>query len=331
MRKPSFRLVLIPGALGAILWLTTCAPAATPTRAPTPVTVQLKWLHQAQFAGFYAADLNGDYAAEGLAITFVEGGPTVSPQTAVLNGMAQFGVTGADELILARADGKPVRALATLYRRSPLVFVARADSGLSRPEDFVGKKVLVAVPVIPTLHAMMARVGIPREQYTAVTLPYDVALFASGEVPVWAVYLTGSIQILEQAGYKLNIIYPDDYGVHFYADTIFATDDLIANNPDLALRFLRATFKGWTFAVENPAAMGQMVLKYKPDADAALENAKMTASLPLVNTGEDYIGWMKPEMWAEMEKTLREQGVLTAPLDVTQVYTMRFVKEIYGK
>ena len=55
----------------------------------------------------------------------------------------------------------------------------------------------------------------------------------------------------------------------------------------------------------------------------------MIASIPFINTGEDHIGWMKPEIWAGMEKTLREQGVLTAALDVTQVYTMQFLKEIY--
>ena len=57
----------------------------------------------------------------------------------------------------------------------------------------------------------------------------------------------------------------------------------------------------------------------------------MTASIPLINTGEDDIGWMKPEIWTGMEQTLREQGVLTAPVDVTQVYTLQFLEEIYGK
>ena len=69
-------------------------------------------------------------------------------------------------------------------------------------------------------------------------------------------YLTNFLVAIQQAGHKVNIIYPDDYGVHFYADSIFATDDLIAKNPDLARRFLRATLKGWTFTVENPAQVG---------------------------------------------------------------------------
>jgi hypothetical protein len=83
--------------------------------------------------------------------------------------------------------------------------------------------------------------------------------------------------------------------------------------------------------VENPTSIGAYVQKYNPEADPTLENDKMTASIPLVNTGEDFIGWMKPEVWAGMEQTLREQGVLTNKLDIAQVYTTQFVNEIYGK
>jgi hypothetical protein len=74
-----------------------------------------------------------------------------------------------------------------------------------------------------------------------------------------------------------------------------------------------------------------MVVKYKPNANAALEIAEMIASIPIVNTGEDYVGWMKPEIWVGMESTLREQNVLTKPLDLTQLYTMRFLQEIYNR
>jgi hypothetical protein len=72
-----------------------------------------------------------------------------------------------------------------------------------------------------------------------------------------------------------------------------------------------------------------MVVKYKPSADAVLETAEMIASIPFVNTGEDYVGWMKPEIWAGMETTLREQSVMTKTLDLSQVYTMQFVREVY--
>ena len=176
---------------------------------------------------------------------------------------------------------------------------------------------------------MMSFIGINPDQYTEVVLPSDLAEFTSGEVPVWGAYLTQFVVSVQQAGHELNIIYPDNYGVHFYANSIFTTEDLISSNPDLVARFLRASLKGWTYAVENPGEVGAMVAKYNLEADPALENEKMIASLPLVNTGEDHIGWMKEEAWVEMEKTMREQGVLIAPVDVTQVYDMQFLEEIY--
>jgi NitT/TauT family transport system substrate-binding protein len=143
------------------------------------------------------------------------------------------------------------------------------------------------------------------------------------------VNLTNEVIAAKAAGYQINLIYPDDYGIRFYGDTLFTTDNIVAAQPDLVLRFLRATLKGWTQVVENPETAAPLVSKYNPKADPSLETAKMIASLPLVNTGEDHIGWMKPEIWSGMEKTLREQGVLTQTLDVTQVYTVQFLKEVY--
>jgi NitT/TauT family transport system substrate-binding protein len=313
-----------------LILLTGCTGSPSPTDAPlTEITVQLQWIHQAQFAGLYAADQNGYYAEEGLAVTFVAGGPGVDGLSPLFEGSAQFGTATADQILVARSEGKPLQAFAVVYRRSPAVFMALKSTGITRPQDFVGKTIRTPAPNAPTLHAMMARLGISQDQYTEVDLPSDVDEFASGRIPVWAAYLNALTVSVQRAGYEVNIIYPDDYGVHFYSDSLIATDDFIAKNPDLTLRFLRASLKGWIFAVENPEKIGLMILKYVPDADPELANAQMIASIPLVNTGEDLIGWMKPQVWADMEKTLREQGVLTAPLDVTQAYTMQFLEEIY--
>jgi NitT/TauT family transport system substrate-binding protein len=313
--------------LGIVLAVAACEP--TSASVLTPVAVQLNWTHSNSFAGYYAADKNGYYAAEGLAVTFLEGKADMDYIAPVLDGQAQFGTVTADVLILARAEGKPVRTVAVVYRRSPVVFFALTSTGITRPQDLVGKKIRVTTNLAPTLRAMMARVGISPDQYTEVTLASDLALFASGQVPVWGSYLNVFATEVKQAGYKINILYPDDYGVHFFGNSIYTRDDYVAQNPDVVRRFLRATLKGWTFAVENPNAVGEMVVKYKPNADAALEIAEMIASIPIVNTGEDYVGWMKPEIWTGMGATLREQGLLTRTLDLTQVYTMQFLQEIY--
>ena len=299
-------------------------------RPPDQVSVQLKWLHQAQFAGFYAADQRGYYAQEGLAVSFIEGGPGVDVFAPVLQGTAQFGVAAGDELIVARAEGYPVRAIAAIYRRSPVVFISLADSAVTRPHDFPGKTIRVSADLVPSLHAMTNRVGVSPDQYHEVILPSDVAAFASGEVPVWEAYLDGLAEAVRQAGYEINVIYPDDYGVHFYGDILFATDDVLSEDPDLAVRFLRATVRGWTYAVENPGEVGRFVAHYEPAADAALENRRMLVILPLVHTGDNHIGWMRGERWAGIHDVLLEQGVLDAPVDVSQVYTMEFLQQVYG-
>ena len=122
-----------------LLALTACT-TLTPTRALTPVTVQLTWTHQAQFAGLYAADQQGYFAAEGLQVSFLQGGPDVNFMTPVVNSTAQFGIAQPADLILARANGSLVSSVATIYRRSPIVFFALADSGIKRPQDFVDQK-----------------------------------------------------------------------------------------------------------------------------------------------------------------------------------------------
>jgi ABC-type nitrate/sulfonate/bicarbonate transport system substrate-binding protein len=320
---------LLRAALFFVIALLFAACGQKPTPSLTPITVQLSWLHQAEFAGLYAAEQQGYFAAEGLQVSFLEGGAEVDFIAPVVNGTAQFGVAQPADVILARADGKPVRSITVIYRRSPVVFFALADSGITRPQDFVGKKIRTTKTIDQTLRAMMSRVGIHPDQYEAVYLASDISLFASREVPVWGGFVNVLALEVQRAGYEINIIFPDDYGIHFYGDVLITTDDLIAKNPNLVQRFTRAVLKGWTFAVENPAAIVPFVLKYMPDGNAELATAQMTASIPLINTGEDYIGWMKAESWQGMEQTLREQGILTLPLDVTEVYTIQFLNEIY--
>ena len=315
--------------LGFVLVLAACAPTTAPTEALTPITVQLKYLHQAQFAGFYAADQNGYYAEEGLKVTFLEGEPALDLQKAVLEGTAQFGVAGPEKLIEMRSTGHPLRAIAVIYRRNPLVFMSLAHWGITRPQGIVGKTVQYNVTTRLMLDAMLANLGIAPNQYQEVDVGPDLDQFFAGKVQVWNAFLINEVLTARAKGYDVNTIFPDDYGVHFYSDTLYTTDDLISTNPDLVLRFLRATLKGWTFAVENSNLVAALVANYNPNADLQHETDQMVASLPLVNTGEDHIGWMKPTVWSGMEATLREQGVLTTPLDINQVYSMQFLEEIY--
>jgi len=311
-----------------------CGPSQ-PKKTPDEVKLQLKWVHQAQFAGFYMAQEKGYYAKENIRVTFLEGGRDMDIAQRVVSGQADFGVLTPEFIFMKRSQGASLTAIAAIYRRSAVVFAAMADSGIVRPSDFIGKTVATGDPggsqdFELQFYAMMKRLGLAASKVKVV--PYDpaYAAFYNGKVEVTPCYSTGGLIRIRQKGLKLNLIWPSDYGIHFYSDTLSTTERLISEKPDLVTRFLRATLKGWQDAIEDYRQAVTVTLKHALIKDPELQTTMMEAMLPLVHTGEDRIGWMKAEVWQGMYQILLEQRLLTGPFDIDQAYTLRFLNEIYG-
>ena len=287
--------------------------------AVTPIVLQLAWHFTGGFAGYYAADDRGYYADEGLRLRFLEGGPNIDPIDSVMHDDAQFGITQANSLVVARSEGKRVRAIAVIQRRSPLVFMTLKNSGITRPKQFAGKTIFVARQARPALLAVTQKVGLGASQFKLIgehSHQTDYAKFFTGEIDIWVGYLFDEAAEIEAAGHELNFIHPENYGVHNYANTIFTTDQFIAENPDVVARFLRATLRrGWKFAVQNPEAAGELTAQYDASVNKDHESAYLLAILPLINTGEDHIGWMKSEIWTEMTENLERMGLLSGPVE----------------
>jgi ABC-type nitrate/sulfonate/bicarbonate transport system substrate-binding protein len=108
----------------------------------TPVRLQLKWKHQFQFAGYYAAKAKGYYRDAGLDVSFLEAPDTIEPAQQVLQGKAEFGVSNSD-LVLLRGRGNPVVALAAIYQHSPLILLALEKSGINNVHQLAGKRVML--------------------------------------------------------------------------------------------------------------------------------------------------------------------------------------------
>ena len=318
-------LALLVGACGP-------QPAAAPLEK---VSVLLDWTHQAQFAGMYVADQKGWYAEEGLQVMLLpRSEPTADLLAPLAEGAAQFGIVEAVLPIRARAAGKPIVALAAVYQRNPSVFITLADSGITRPQDFAGHTMRALQPGAGgdmAFRGMMARLGLDAGSVKQVKTGFDLAPFLTRQVDIWPGFIFDQVLTLRQQGHQVNLIIPDDYGVHFYGDLIATTGRLIEERPDLVLRFLRATLRGWRWAVENPADAGPLALKYDPSLDAAQQAAAMEASVPLIHTGVDPIGWMAPDVWQQTQAMLLAQGLLAQPVDLDAVFTMRFLEQVYGK
>lgn len=311
----------------SVLFLIGCTSSSD--TEPATVSIRLKWLHQAQFAGIYVADREGYYAEENLTVTVdtVDFEQQLAHEK-IIAGINDFGIGTPDELILARREGLPVKAVAVIYRLNPLVFTSPGELNITRPEDLVGKSIALGPGQGTWLYAaMMGGLGIDRGQITELeATTFDI--YECWETADACVdYAINGVVRVQQDGGEINVIWPSDYGVAFYADVLFTTDDFIAENPDVVARFVQATLRGWAKAIEDPTLGVQHVLSFDSTLDEATQLAALNASIPLIDTGYVQMGYMEPEVWQEMMDLLVDQDILDEPIDVTTVYTNEFIGE----
>jgi ABC-type nitrate/sulfonate/bicarbonate transport system substrate-binding protein len=294
------------------------------------ITVKLKWLHQAQFAGNYVAVEKGFYANEELKVNLVPFSfedPTID---SVVNETAVFGITGADELILARSKGLTLKAFAVIYKINPVCAYSLKESGIANPQDFIGKNIGLerGTNVEILYYAMMGKLDINRSQINELTIGYDANELLNGITDVSTGYLINEPHQVIEAGYEVNTILMADYGVNMYADVLFATEDTINNNPELVEKFLRATLEGWQYAIDHNGEAIDIVLEYVNNGSRSHEMYMLNSSIPLIQTGETPIGWMEKDEWVQAQDILLEQNIVGAEINIENVYTMDFLEKI---
>lgn len=313
------------------LVLTACGSAKA---EPDKITVQFSWFPTVEFAGFYVADQLGYYAEENIQVNLVAGGPEVDPVAEVAAGKAHFGLAAGDGILRAKANGQDMTAVAAIFRESPLVVMALGDSGIQKPDDLEGKTVGVISPALDTTWdiqfiAMLHGLGVDESTMTFVPneMYHGADDLLSGKMDASSgMFSTNEPIQAARDGHALNLIFYGDYGVEFYNNLIFANGSLVSENPDLVQRFVRATLKGYQHAVESPQDAVDQTLKYAPDLDPAFELDTMQVQIPLIDTGDAPIGFMDEATWQITQNILIDQGYLSAPMDLSTVYTNKFVE-----
>ena len=181
---------------------------------------------------------------------------------AVLEEQATFGVKSASEILEARAEGLPVSAFAVVYQHSPLCCYSPEKSGITKPQDFVGKTVGLKPGQITIAYlVMLSKLGIDRSQISEVQLGYGADDLIAGTTDVSTGFSINEPHQTIEAGHDVNIMLFADYGLDVYDDVLFATEDTIENEPALVGGFLRATLHGWQYAIENEEEAVEFVLK----------------------------------------------------------------------
>jgi NitT/TauT family transport system substrate-binding protein len=312
--------------LGALIG-TFVVALSLPAQAADQLTVRLKWFNQAQFAGFYVAKEKGFYQAAGLDVSVQPGGPDFPAVQMVAGGNEQFGVTSADQILVARSKGVPIVAVAVLYRKSPFVLFSLKSSGIDSAEKFKGKNIGVKIGGNEELvyRAVLKKINMPSQSLTETPVKFDLTPLLTGQIDVWPGYVINEVIAAREKGFDVNIIWPSSYGIDLYADTIFTTEKMLQEHPDQVKRFVAATLKGWQDAVAHPDEAAQATVKQSAKLTYAHELAMMKESIPLLQPDTQPIGSMQPAAWAALQEQLIQGGFLKSPLDLSKAYTTKYL------
>jgi len=298
------------------------------TEEARTVNLNLKWLHQAQFAGFYAAEHLNYYDESNIEVIIIEGGVDNPAIQNVLSGKADIGVAGADDLIVNINEGHPLKAIAVIYKLSPVVYFSLEESNITTPYDFINKTIGVkkGTGTDYSYIAMLGNLDINRSQIIEKNVAYDLSSFYNGSIDVWPGFRINEPHIAELNGYNVSLILPEDWGVKIYADVLFSTESFIENNTEVVKNFVQDTLDGWQYAIENIDDAVDTTMDYVKNTSSKDHQLYMLQeSVPLIHTGDSKIGMMDDDSWNAVISVLMVNNIIDHSPTVSEIYTNQFV------
>jgi NitT/TauT family transport system substrate-binding protein len=250
--------------------------------AENEVVLQLCWLPQSEFMGFYVAQEKGYYEQEGLKVTILPGGGDITAAAAVGSGMAQIGITPFTNLMTARAEGMEFIQVAQVYQHSPMVLVAKKSTGIKSGAD------LTATTRVGNwgagyeyeVLALLQKYNLPP---VFINQDFTMNAFDSGELDVASAMVYNELGLVKNSyegalgyGDTVNVIDMDSEGVSMTGDTIFTTNKWATENRETLVKFLRASVKGWIDACSDTDAAADAV--FRAGSSVSIEHQRYQAS-----------------------------------------------------
>jgi PAS domain S-box-containing protein len=303
---------------------------ATAPTDPRKVVLQLRWVHQFQFAGYYAAHWQGYYADEGLDVDIRSSarpdGTFIRAGDALAHGHAEFAIGGAEFLVANDVAPKFILA-ASIFQQSPVAIASRASSRVSSPRDLVGLKVLRGFGDMTDieLDAMLRAQSIPTEdlrspEFARSDMANSFSLLLEGRIDAYACYTLTCLWKARETGLDVTLLRPSTYGIDFYGDSLFTTRAFAAAEPETVARFVRASLKGWAYALEHPVEVAERIVREfdrkDPDGNRLAinlfqaEEVRRLMMYPVVD-----LGHTNPDRWHRMHRTLHQTGLVKREFD----------------
>ena len=356
MRRPRSLRPLAAAAALALL-ATACGGGGDDSGAggdaagPVKVKLQLQWVTQAQFAGYFAALDQGYFTEEGLDVEILEGGVDIVPQTVLAQGQADFAVAWVPKALASREQGAGITDVAQIFQRSGTLQVSFKDKGISSPADLRGKKVgNWGFGNEYELFAAMTEAGLdPAKDVTLVQQQFDMQALLKGDIDAaQAMDYNEYAQVLEAKNPATGQLYqPSDFtvlnwndvGTAMLQDAVWANTEKLESDPayqDTTVKFLTAAMKGWVFCRDNAAKCRDIVVAKGSKLGASHQLWQMNSINQLIWPSTSKIGLIDEAAWTKTvdiaRKTKNAEGATVLTKEPAGLaYTNDYVQKALDK
>lgn len=284
------------------------APAAA---GATNVKLQLDWVAEPEFGGFYAARASGAFKTEGLEVEIAGGGAGVPVVQMVATGKAQFGIAGADEVITARAKGADVVPVFAVFQTSPQGIMTHEGRGAKTLGEVLASGSLAIEPGLSYAAFLKKKFGFDKVK----VVPYDggVARFLAEKDFSQQCYVTSEPIAAKKKGGDPKVFLVADEGFNPYLGVVIASASFVKEKPDVVRKFVRAAREGWKSYLSDPKAANEVMGKINKAMDAETFAAAAEAQKPLILAGDAKdkgVGVMSKERWETLAGQLKDLGLV---------------------
>jgi ABC-type nitrate/sulfonate/bicarbonate transport system substrate-binding protein len=309
---------MIPRLLLAVLLGLASVRAAE----PVPITFQLDWKPNVQFAGLILARERGWYREAGLDVTLLP----IPPDEAVVSNVVAhpnwIGCAESGVLLGARARGAPIRVVGTMLQGTPMCLMSLHASRIRRPSQLAGKRLGLHSDGNDAIDFVLRKAGLDRQKVRVEIMPYDTTPLLEGKFDVVQGYAVDEAVELELAGHQVDLMYFHDHGYAAYGQAYFTSEAFLRDRPDLVRRFLEVSNRGWKAAAkERDAVVELVVTKTLPGTDRQHQRRALDTLVPLLTRegGRNSHGRMRRATWEKAVADYNHLPVAPRPLTVDEL------------
>lgn len=294
------------------------------------VKFRLAWVHDMAEVGVFVAKEKGYFEKEGLDVTIEPGGFGLDPIKLVAAGSDDYGIGGAGNLLLARAQGVPIVAIAAEFQNTPVGFITRKESGITTFADFRGKRVGIQTGADTDVlyRSLLAKNGMTSNDVKEIPIQFDMGPFVNNLIDVLPGYVTNQPITLKSKGFETNVITAASQGLSYYGNVFFTTEKTLKENPEQVARFVRAVRAGWNDALANKADAIAALRKYTQEFDPKDANEIYEAVMPFIRPDEKNVPvlGMSQARWENSANVLVGAGLMKQQPNLPAAYTLQFAK-----